>query len=302
MNGTYSVATLSPRTYSVHADLTNYTSQITSSITVFSDTTQTVNFALAPLPGAITGTVSDTVGPLSGATVNAIQNSSVVATATTSGSGTYTLASLNPGTYTVRASATDHGTVTYGSSVTVAANTTTPGINFTLPINPGTISGHVYDILAVGIPGATVIALQGSTQVASTTTDGSGYYTMPGLAPGSYTVEAMKATYQTNMTSATVTSSSVTTADLILQSLPGAIAGTVTNLLTSAPVANASISLYSGGTFLAATSTASDGTYSFSDIAPGSGYSITVTATHYATATVTGSPSLPRQPRRSTFH
>lgn len=82
----------------------------------------------APTGAIIAGTVTraSNGSPISGALVEAIQGSSVVASATTSGSGSYSISGLANGTYTVQASFTGlvpqirtGVTVTVGSTATV---------------------------------------------------------------------------------------------------------------------------------------------------------------------------------------
>ncbi len=287
-NGTYTASALPPGSYDVQASKTAYNSQTTLAVTVTSDTTQTVNFGLVPKPGSITGTVSDSLGTISGATVDALQGGVVVATATTGGAGTYTLSTLNPGSYTVRASEADHGTIS-NDSVTVAADTATTGVDFLLPINPATITGHVYDTTPAALQDVTVDALQGNTVVASANTDIAGAYTLPGLPPGAYSVRALKASYETATQNTTVVASEIKTIDFTLEASPGIITGTVTDTLTLAAIANATVKISKSGTFIATTTTAGDGTYTVSNLAPGAGvYAVALTATHYSPASQSG--------------
>jgi hypothetical protein len=58
-------------------------------------------------------------------------------------------------------------------------------------LDRGQITGTIKDQSGAVVPGATVIATDLQTQaVRTTTTDGSGFYTFPNLAPGRYTVSA----------------------------------------------------------------------------------------------------------------
>src|SRR5262249_58207802 len=122
--------------------LTGFASQ-TSSVTVSSGVTSTLNFSLAPSsssPGTISGRVSDssTGAALAGATVSYSGGST-----TTDSSGNYTLSNVAAGTVSVTASMT--GFTSQTSSVTVSSGATST-LNFSLaPSNslPGTIAGRV---------------------------------------------------------------------------------------------------------------------------------------------------------------
>jgi hypothetical protein len=86
------------------------------------------------------------------------------------------------------------------------------------PPPPGAIAGHVTDSgTSAALVGATVSISGGS----STTTDGSGAYTFPGLAPASYSLTASKTGYTTSApASVTVTSGNTTTRDFALAPAP----------------------------------------------------------------------------------
>ena len=88
--------------------------------------------ARAPLVGEIHGVVSGPQGPLDGLTVNIINgNGSVLGTAVTSSAGTYTVANLAVGTYTVQIVDRAGAVLTTGvGTVTAAARAAT--VNLTL--------------------------------------------------------------------------------------------------------------------------------------------------------------------------
>ncbi len=142
---------------------------------------------LVPL-GTISGVVSDTSGPIVGATVSA------GGVTTTSGAGgTYSL-TIAADTYTVDASALAY-TAQSIPSVSVTDATNTP-----LPITLGgtIIKGRVTSDLAGNPPilGVLVSAKQGLSTIATVTTDVNGNYAMA-VAAGTYTVKAEKAGYDT---------------------------------------------------------------------------------------------------------
>ncbi|MEI8084088.1 MAG: S8 family serine peptidase, partial [Actinomycetes bacterium] len=94
-DGTYSVAGISPGTYSATYSKSKYATQ-TVSVVISSATTTTQNVALVPLPGALAGIVTSGGSPLAGASVSVPGTSTVV----TAANGTYSVAGISPGTYT----------------------------------------------------------------------------------------------------------------------------------------------------------------------------------------------------------
>ena len=145
-NGNYTLSSVSPSTYSGTASKASFGSQTQTGLVVASNAALTVNFALQPGPGAVTGRVVDTSGnPISGATVFFSSGipAVVAATATTDATGTYNIAALAAGTYNVTASATGFGSSAPISVVVVGATTTTvPDILLGALAN-GTLGGLV---------------------------------------------------------------------------------------------------------------------------------------------------------------
>jgi hypothetical protein len=117
-NGNYNFAAVSEGTYTLTASATGYQNQ-SGTVTLGPRGAATQNFALARPYGAITGTVTENVtgNPIAGATVSYSGGS-----ATTNGSGQYTLANVPPGSYTVSAGAA--GYAGQAQSVTVTAGAT----------------------------------------------------------------------------------------------------------------------------------------------------------------------------------
>jgi len=169
--------------------------------------------------GSASGTVTQTQGgtSVSGALVALLQANSVKASATTQSDGTYSLSSLNPGTYDFRFSSNGLGTViTAGQLVSAGSGTT---VNASLP-GTGTISGQVTKADGItAIQGATVTVLQGATSAATATSDASGNYSMASLSAGSYSAQASAAGYTTqSQNGLSVSTGNTTTANF---SMPG---------------------------------------------------------------------------------
>ena len=133
--GSYSISNLAPGTYDMEVTASNYGNQAVKGISVTANNATTENFALSS-PGTISGTVTQSNGTtdISGATVNVNLGYTVVGTAMTSSSGTYSVATLAPGTYTVTATSPGFDGVTKSGQKVTSGGTTT--VNFSLASQP----------------------------------------------------------------------------------------------------------------------------------------------------------------------
>jgi YD repeat-containing protein len=125
-DGTYSVSSLSPGTYDVRVSASGFGTALTSGNTVTAGGQTTVNAALSA-PGTISGKVtqSDGVTAIVGAAVVATQTGDSAGSATTDGTGNYSIPALSAGSYVVQASASGFNPQTQsGVAVTANGNTT----------------------------------------------------------------------------------------------------------------------------------------------------------------------------------
>ena len=143
--------------------------------------------------GGVTGTVTRTADglPVSGAVVDVLQSGLVRGTATTAPNGTYTIGTLTSGTYAVRFTRSGLATelrpnVAVGGGAATAVNVAMSG--------PGSIAGQVTDG-STGLGGVRVSARVDGAVAAGATTDGTGAYTLSGLLPRTYTVDATASGY-----------------------------------------------------------------------------------------------------------
>ena len=237
--------------------------------------------------GGVTGQVTDQTDPshpaISGAHVTCSCGGTL--TTTTDGSGDYSFTNVTPGSgYGLSFSDTGYTTETIGSLSVTAGSTTTE--NEALPETGGVVSGTVTDATAPGNPpisGATVTC--NCTTTPTTTTDSLGEYTFTEVTPGTaYTVSASGTGYTTGGTgSFTVTGGQASTAiDVSLAETGGAVSGTVTNANTSAGISGATVTCNCTST--PTTTTDSSGDYQFTQVTPGSGYTISVSAPAYVGA------------------
>ncbi len=157
--------------------------------------------------GSISGTVSDSNSfPIANALVSCGDG-----TVSTDSSGYYMMADLNPGTYTVTASA--QGYQEDSQSITVDEGEISIA-NFTLtPVvaEKGIISGIVRNESGLGIAGAMVST--GSHTVAA---NADGSYIISDIIPGDYTLTASAAGYVDSSREITVYATQTTAADFIL--------------------------------------------------------------------------------------
>jgi YD repeat-containing protein len=167
--------------------------------------------------GAIGGTVTQLTGgqPLSGALMEVLQSGVVKASQTTAADGTYGMTGLTSGIYDVRCSLASFVTV-LRANLSIGGGGTTI-VNVALA-HPGTISGLVTQSGGSSpIAGAAVSASQDGVVIASTTTDGTGAYTLAGLAPGTYSADGTAIGYAPQSQSGVaVTENGTATANLSL--------------------------------------------------------------------------------------
>jgi phosphatidylinositol-3-phosphatase len=279
-SGNYTLSNVPAGTVSVTASLTGFTSK-TSSVTVTSGATSTLNFSLAPSgssPGTISGRVtnSSTGATLSGATVSYSGGST-----TTDSSGNYTLSNVPAGTVSVTASLA--GFTSQTSSVTVTSGATST-LNFSLTPQggtPGSISGKVTNISTGGaVSGATVSFSGGST-----TTDSSGNYSFSNVAPGTYNITATHSGYFALTKTATVSSGASTTLNFAIAT-GGKVAGTVTSSSGTA-ISGAAVTVTGGSiSTTVKVTTSSTGVYN-SNWVPVGTYTVTVSSAGHTTQSKT---------------
>jgi protocatechuate 3,4-dioxygenase beta subunit len=170
-------------------------------VVVGGQTTQNIDAALAS-GGSITGHVTGPAGQdLSGICVNVLSGEfNTAGSATTNGSGLYTVSGLSTGSYKVRFSPCGSGnflvefyndkpTFAAADSVSVTTGQTTANINAALTAG-GTISGNVKGPSNQNLQDVCVTAYDANfNDVGFDDTDSNGNYTINGLPAGSYKVE-----------------------------------------------------------------------------------------------------------------
>ena len=189
-------------------------------VTVAGALSNSVSFTVL-FTGGITGTISHAgdSAPIAGALIEAIQSGAVKASANSAANGTYSISNLVQGAYDVRASASGYVTkLTIGIAVPPNATAT---VNAALS-RPGTISGKVTQLDGTTpIVGAGVEVSQGTTTAGTATTNATGDYSVAGLHPGTYSVQASAIGYKTqNLAAVAVSEDTTTTTNFSLNVAP----------------------------------------------------------------------------------
>jgi hypothetical protein len=200
-NGNYTLSNVPPGSYVVSAAATGYSSQ-SQTLTVVSNVATVANFTLSPLPGSISGKVTDrsTGLGISGATV-AFTIGSVTTSAITDANGNYAFANVTEGAYSLTASAS--GYVSQTAAVTVAAGAAVTQ-NFVLPLLPGVISGQVTNAATASGIGGAMVSYTVSGVTTTATADANGSYTISNVPPGTYNLTAGAAGYTSESRAVTV--------------------------------------------------------------------------------------------------
>jgi formylglycine-generating enzyme required for sulfatase activity len=234
-------------------------------------------------------------GPVSGAMVQLKQGAVNIGSPVLAGiDGTYTISGVTPGTYSIEAALSGY-IVGVTPAFTVNGNIT--GKDLTLQ-RLFTISGTItIDDPSGPATGALVQLKQGVADIGLPVLAAiDGTYTILGVTPGTYSIEAALSGYAVGVTPAFTVSGNVTGKDLTLQRLP-TISGTITIDDPSGPATGALVQLKQGAADIGSPVLAGiDGTYTISGVTPGtysieatlSGYFIGVTPAFLVSGNVTG--------------
>jgi len=254
---------LAPDVYSVQATADGYFTAAATNFTVVGyGETDTLGVNVLS-PSNIYGTITDpSTANLAGATVT-LEGPGVSATTTSAADGSYNFPGLAPGTYVVSAS-TPQFVAPSPVVVTVTdyGQTQIADLQFS---TGSTISGEVQDATEAPVAGATV-TLSGPVN-ATTTTDQNGLYSFGVLPLGTYDVNFDAPGYLSPPAGTTTITTPGSTQIVNGQFLvPSTISGTVTDP-SGAPIGGVTVT--ADGPTPATTTTASDGTYSFTGLLAG---------------------------------
>ena len=303
-DGTYTIASVASGsdtvTFNGQNDL-NFNAPSVNATVAPGATATTVNQALTPLSGHITGTVTAAGNPVANERVVLLSadGSSTQNATTTDSSGFYTLTDVPAGAHEVQFEPDAgqnfvpqyyNGKSGYASAdtVSVTSNTTTPNINAALS-QGGTITGTVADQLTGAGVGDIEIDVMGcttsncQTTTLTTPTNSVGQFTLTGLPTGTYYLEPANLGAGTNYvtpqyftsqgpqgspTGISVTAGQTTTANDALL-----VGGKITGQLVDGsgnPIAGEDVeAIAASGEQFFDPATAADGTYSISGLPSG---------------------------------
>jgi hypothetical protein len=200
--------------------------------------TQPLSVELAPGQGRLSGRISGPSGGVGGAQVTITDGTNTVTTSSNSkgDTGAWSVDGLStPSTYLVSASkdgmSTESGVVSLGAGGTSA-------VNLRLQVGVASLVGDVRgpDSLGTiaGLGGVQVTATDGTTNYTATTVTAgkvAGHYTLPGLAPGRYSVTASAPGYLPQTQRVTIKKGqSRATVNAMLSSASAVVTGVVTGV------------------------------------------------------------------------
>jgi YD repeat-containing protein len=172
-------------------------------------------------PGTLSGSVTRVTGgtAVTGASVQAVQTGIVKGSATTAADGSYSIGALDPGTYDVRIVASGFSSELRTPTIVSSATTT---LNVAMFV-PGAIGGRVTQADGLTpLAGAALTVYAASIAKGTGNTNATGDYTISGLHPGAFTVQAADVGYTTKEQGATATENATTTSNFSLQGAPAA--------------------------------------------------------------------------------
>ncbi len=274
-SGVYNFLDLSVGQYTITTTATGFTC-INQTVTILLNQTVTSNITCTPLPGSVTGTVRVSGTGQSGVAVTLMQGTTTMGSATTGAGGTYTIANVPPGAYSASVTPPTNTTCTPNPQNVTVVTSQAATANFDCTPIPGSVTGAVR-VSGTGQSGVVVTLSQGSTTVGTATTGSGGTYTIANVAPGTYSAAITppaNTTCTSNPQSVTVAANQASTANFDCTPLAGAIVGIVRfdGVGQGGRVVVVSQGIATAGT----ATTAADGTYRVSPLAPGT-YSVSVT-------------------------
>ncbi|MGM7701591.1 carboxypeptidase regulatory-like domain-containing protein [Pseudalkalibacillus sp. Hm43] len=242
-NGSFIIPNLSEGTYFVTAALEGYTSNLVSVILTPGEINN-INIQLSPILTTLSGTVvdSESGNPITGTavTISLTKNTGVFVTNQyPSETGLFSFNSLSPGIYLLNVNAEGYG----NQIVTVTVPESGTDIDIALTKNPGAVTGYVTNQLSSDPLTTAVVTVinAGKSLENHVVTDSYGQFTFPNLSPGSYRALVTAEGFSSQSATFVVLSDQTTSLSFILTPEPGNLLGTITDIVTGAPIPGVNI-------------------------------------------------------------
>ncbi|NOZ56196.1 MAG: hypothetical protein GXO73_05300 [Calditrichaeota bacterium] len=257
---------LVPGIYSLTASHPAYAEQTLEGKVLAANSRLHVDFQIRKLTGKIVGSCRTGGEGIPDVTVVVTDSLGSPKTTVTAADGSYRFENLPPGPYTVRASLA--GYRTDGEKTVRVADQSTVRADFSLYPNTGSLRGAVTEEHGVGVEGVQVVARGANGNEGQDTTDVDGSFTIPNLAPDTYTVTATLAGYTAAPADTQVTLTEGNTVEISFQLRPNRrrVTGWVRSQTGSA-LANVAVKATFGTESLQAR-TGSDGAFSLDGLPP----------------------------------
>ncbi|MBI5760356.1 MAG: carboxypeptidase regulatory-like domain-containing protein, partial [Planctomycetales bacterium] len=275
-DGTYTIPNVPAGTYTVQAGESSYVRSMVSNILVGAGAkVQNVNLAIE-VAGKISGKVNGPSGVLTGATVSVYGADGVPigSGSVSSATGDYTIGGLPAGQFTVQASANGFAPA-YLPNVSISAGVTLTNQNLTLSAG-GSASGIVNSLASgTAVVAAVIVASKAGVDMAVTNSDTDGSFSLPNLAPGSYTFTAFLPGFASTTVNASVVANQTTNLGTLNMATSASVSGTVVRTSNSTGVGGLRVTAWTGGLAVGEAITDSNGGFAMNDLAFGT-YLVTV--------------------------
>lgn len=270
--GNYIATIIVPGNYNVKVQKQGFKDTTISNYALGGGQSLSLNIIMQKLSGSISGSVKTSGGVnVADASVFATSSTGTVYSATTSSSGTYSIAALPLESYTVTATKSSYlSAQQVNVALSTSSTSATANIN-DFVLNIGSLSGTISNQSGAGLLNAT-ISVNGSQGSASTQTSTTGTYSINNLAPGTYNVSVVKSGYTVADTSIALPNSTLTL-NRIMQENTGSISGTIRNQAGNTLIIPVTIKAISN-TQTYTTTMNNSGNYSFSGVQLNSNYTL----------------------------
>jgi hypothetical protein len=275
-NGYYSIPHVEPGTYTIEVSLAGFETGTSAGFTV--PDVLGADLTLEKTKYTLTGTItkkdreSDPVESETTADGASVQlkygNQNIGSAVTAAPDGTYTIPDVYAGMYTIQVSLTDYDTKS--STLFTVPDSLTRDLTLikTSYELTGTITQNGGAGLGIPLAGATIQLKEGTDNAAgAVTTAADGTYSIPGILPGTYTIEVSKTNYVSGTSSSFVVPTALIN-DLTLEEVSYTVTGTVYKSDNSG-ASDVSIYLKKEDTVVSTVKSGTGGTYSIPGVYAG---------------------------------